>query len=356
VKTLLQSFLLMLSTASHGDLIETVEYLKAENRILRAKLPRRLTVTARERRTLLQYGRRLGTRLKEVISIVSARTFARWLKGDAAPVNGKRPAGPGRLRTADGVRALVLQLARENGWGYTRILGELKKLGVGQVSRSTVVNILKEHGLETGPRRGAGTWDNFLRRHAATLWACDFFTARVWTLGGVRDVFVLFFLHIGSRRVHVAGMSAHPDRDWTARQAHEVVALFAELPEAPKYLLRDRDGKFGEEFDAVFAAAGIAVKPVGPLAPNMNAHAERWVGSIRRECLDHFVVLGEGHLRHLVLEYAAYYNEARPHQGVGNVPLMGATPVEEADVLSLVEVRCAERLGGLLRHYFRPAA
>lgn len=355
VNSLLQSFLLLLATATDRELAHVVEYLKAENRILRAKLPRRITVTSRERRTLLQYGRRLGSRLKDVIGIVSPRTFARWLRGEADPPR-QPPAGPGRPRTEAEVRELVLKLARENAWGYTRILGELKKLGVAKVSRSTVVNILKEHGLEPGPRRGPGTWSEFLRRHAATLWACDFFTARVWTLSGMVDVFVLFFVHVGSRRVHVAGLTAHPDHAWVAEQARSVVLTFAELPEKPKYVLRDHDAKFGEEFDEVFAATGIEVKPVGPHAPNMNAHAERWVESIRRECLDHFIILGEAHLRHIVAEYVAHYNEERPHQGMGNVPLSGAPAEEGSAPLSLSEVCCKERLGGLLKHYYRPAA
>ncbi len=135
----------------------------------------------------------------------------------------------------------------------------------------------------------------------------------MWTLGGVRDVFVLFFIHIGSRRVHVAGQTAEPANAWVAVQARAVAALFADLPEPPKYLLRDRDGKFGEEFDAIFELAGVEVKVLPPQSPNFNGHAERWVESIRRECLDHFIILGEGHLRHLVSEYLAHYNEERPH-------------------------------------------
>jgi putative transposase len=172
------------ASASDKELARQVEYLKTENQILRAKLPRRLTVTPRERQRLLKVGRALGSAVKTLISIVSARTFARWLSAEAKPRPVARPAcKPGRPRTSAELRALVVRLARENSWGYTRIHGELKKLGVKRVSRSTVVNILKENGLDLGPKRGEGTWDNFIRRHAATLWACDFFSKEVWTMG-----------------------------------------------------------------------------------------------------------------------------------------------------------------------------
>src|SRR5262249_36490475 len=162
-------------------------------RILRAKLPRRLVISPPEKQRLLKFGRPLGKALGQLLSIVSLRTFRRWLSGEDRP----RPAAAtGRPRTPEDLRALVLRLARANTWGYTRILGELKKLGLAQVSRSTVVNTLREAGLEPAPRRGEGTWHDFVRRHSATLWACDFFSKRVWTPRGLVECFVLFFLHV----------------------------------------------------------------------------------------------------------------------------------------------------------------
>ena len=211
-----------------------VQYLKTENRILRCKLPARVTVTPQERQRLLKFGKPLGKAIHELISIVTPRTFARWLSGETSAHKGGKPAKPGRPRTAEEIRQLVLRLARETGWGYTRILGELKKLGVAKISRATVLNILREHGLEPGPKRGEGTWDEFLKRHAATLWACDFFSKKVWTVRGLVDVFVLFFLHVGTRRVHVAGISAQPDRAWVTQQARNVSMFFAEQPDPPR--------------------------------------------------------------------------------------------------------------------------
>jgi putative transposase len=359
MKGVFASFLLLLARATDRQLAAYVAYLRAENRILRRKLPKRLSMTPQERQTLLRLGKPLGAALKDLSSIVSPRTFARWASGEtqAAARTGTAPAAkPGRPRTPEAVRELVLRLARENAWGYTRILGELKKLGVGTVSRSTVVNILKANGIDPGPRRGQGSWDEFIRRHAQTLWACDFFSKKVWTRSGLVEVFVLFFIHVGSRRVHVAGMTAHPDGAWVAQQARNVAMHFAEQPERPTILLRDRDSKFVAAFDTLLRAEGVEVKAVGPRAPNLNAYAERWVGSIRRECLDHFVVFGEEHLRHLVNEYVDWYNDCRPHQGVGNRPLSVVAAPEPWEEVAEAEILCAERLGGLLKHYDRRAA
>jgi putative transposase len=284
-----------------------------------------------------------------LISIVSPRTFARWLSGESKQPN--RRSGPA---TPEQSRAIILRLARENGWGYTRIHGELKKLGV-KVSRSTVVNILRAAGLDPGPKRGEGTWNDFIQRHAQTLWACDFFSKKVWTTRGLVDYFVLFFIHIGSRRVHIAGITANPDHTWVAARAAEVGQFFETQPMRPEFLIRDLDSKYGAGFDAAFASAGMEVIRVGPRAPNLNAHAERWVSSIKSECLDHFVVFGEAHLRYLVEQYVAHYQTERPHQGKDNLPLTGETP-PPASTVSPKGIVCGERLGGLLNHYCRKVA
>ncbi len=247
----------------------------------------------------------------------------------------------------------MLRLARETGWGYLRIHGELQKLGVA-VSRSTVVNILRQAGVEPGPRRGEDTWDDFVRQHAKTLWACDFILKKVWSVRGLVDVFVLFFLHVGSRRVVVAGVTARPDRAWVTRQARNFLIQAGEQAAMPTVVIRDYDGKFVPEFDAVLASDGVRVKKVGPRAPNLNAYAERWVLTARRECLDHFVVFGEDHLRYLVSEFTTHCSRCRPHQGVGNRPPEGEPPPPLAGPLP--DIDCEERLGGLLRHYSRRAA
>jgi putative transposase len=352
VKAVLNSLLMLIASATDRALARHVQYLKAENEILRSKLPKVVQVTPKERNRLVRLGRRIGSAINQLISIVSPRTFLRWLNAEGRqPKKRASSRRPGRPRTPEDIRELVLRIARETGWGYSRILGELRKLGVRKICRSTVVNILKEAGLDPGPQRGEDSWDNFIKRHASTLWACDFFTKPVWTLSGWVEFYILFFINIGTRRVHVAGMTTQPDRVWVAQQARNIAMYFGGLPERPTMVIRDGDKKYGERFDAVFEAEGVEVKRVGPFAPNMNAYAERWVQSVQQECLNHFLVFGEAHLRHILAEYMAHYNEERPHQGVGNRPLKGPDPPEGP--MDSGEVACEERLGGLLRHYRR---
>jgi putative transposase len=204
----LHPLLLLLVRATESELVRMIEYLKAENRILRSKLPKRIKVTQAERAGLVKLGMRLGTTINELITIVHPRTFARWICG--AKAKGK-PRRPGRPRKPEEIRELIVQMATNTGWGYKRILGELKKLRIRSISRSTVARILQEHGFDPGPKRGAGTWHDFVQRHVKTLWATDFFTKKVWTPRGLVEFYVLFFIHIDTRRVHVAGLTANPD-------------------------------------------------------------------------------------------------------------------------------------------------
>jgi putative transposase len=358
---LLQPLFAIFATASDSKLRQMVEYLKAENEILRSKLPDRITLTAREKTRLIKFGSAVGSAIKNLVTIVSYRTFCRWTAAIAGPpLKNKRstPARkPGRPRTPEDIRELVVQLARESGFGYTRILGELRKLGIRTISRSTVVNILKEEGIDPGPKRGEGSWDEFVKRHAATLWACDFVSVRTLTTAGFVDLYLLFFIHIGSRRVIVSNPTANPDAAWVAQQARNASMQMAEWGLSASRLIRDGDRKFQEGFDAVFEGQGTEVQQVGPRAPNMNAYAERWVQTLRKEYLDHILILGEAHLAHLVREFVEHYHQERPHQAKGNVPLCEANE-DEPRILKFPsgEVKCRERLGGLLRHYYREAA
>jgi putative transposase len=355
VKTLFPSFFLMLANATDRELARQIQFLKVENRILRDKLPQRINVTLQERQRLLKYGNPLGKAIRDLLTIVSPRTFTRWLSGETKLCKDSKPVRPGRPKTPADICALVLRLARVNAWGYTRILGELKKLGIDKISRSTIIKILKKHGLEPGPRCGEGTWDDFLQRHATTIWACNFFSKKVWTMTGLVEVFILFFIHLGSRRVHLAGITANPDRGWMVQQVRNMALIFDQEPMKPKYLLRNRDSKFVREFDAILTSEGISVTPLGVRAPNQNAVAERFVQSVKHECLNHFVVFGEAHLRHILSEYSLYYHQHRPHQGLGNRPLGDTELTVTEEDRPVGEVVCEERLGGLLRHYRRAA-
>jgi len=347
---------LLLARLSDRQLANVVQYLKTENEILRARLPERLVVTPKERQRLMKFGRPLGSKIKEFISIVSPSTFLRWLREERVGKHARKPKrAPGRPRTDNDLRDLVLRLARENGWGYTRILGELMKLGLGNICRSTVVNILKEAGLDPGPLRGEGTWDDFIHRHMATLWACDFFSVRSWTIGGMVDLYVVFFIHVDSRRVIVSGVSANPDDIWMKQQARNMAIQWGDETVAPRYLIHDRDTKFTAGFKAILRSEGVEMVPTCAKAPNMNPYAERFVQTVKTECLDHFVFFGDKHLQHVLDEWIPHYNRQRPHQSKGNVPL----PVADLPELPILpfpaKIECDQKLGGLIKHYRRAA-
>jgi putative transposase len=349
-----------LAGSGRDDLRRQIQYLKAENEVLRARITGPIRVTPAERSRLVRLGRPLGTAIRSLVSIVKPATFLKWVR-DA----GKRPKRrtatrkPGRPRTPEQIRRIVLRIARETGFGYVRILGELKKLGIGGVSRSTVVNILKQAGLPTGPARGERTWDQFLKAHAKTLWACDFLTMRVLTRRGLRFAFALVFIHPTTRRAHVSTSTINPDGAWFT----EVVRRFAgSLPKGmarPGLLLRDRDGKFAAgdgAFGRALAKAGISTVRLPHRSPNLNAHVERLIQSIQVECLDHFVILGTRHLDHLLAEYIEYHNRERPHMSLDFATPMGRPPPARAGPVEPREIRCHERLGGVIKHYFRKAA
>ena len=351
---LFHPLLVLIATATDRQLARHVQYLKEENRILRARLPKRIVVTARERQRLLRFGRPVGSAIRELITIVTAATFARWLR--AAKGGQVGPKRSGRPRTAEEIRQLILKLGGETGWGINRIEGELKKLGIFSVSRTTIFNILTENGIDPAPKRGPGTWDEFLKRHASTLYACDFFSKKVWTMRGLVDMYLLVFIHIGSRRIWVSKATAHPDAGWVAQQARNMCMVIQEQDVPPKYLIRDRDTKFTQQFDQIFRADNVKLVKLPSKSPNLNAHCERVVKSIKHEALDHFVVFGERHLNHIVSEFVRFYHDCRPHQALRNMPPAANGPPPEIDSVQLDEIVCHERLGGVLKHYERRAA
>jgi len=342
----------MLACATKQELARQVAYLKTENQILRSKIPARVLVTDAERRQLVKAARGLGKAfLQEIVAIVQPATLLRWLNGDAKPTSKKKPPTrkPGRPKTPEDVRQLVVKIATENNWGYTRVLGELRKLGY-RLSRQTVVNILVEHGIDPNPERGKGTWDEFIKIHASTMWACDFMSKRMWTLRGPIDLYLLVFIQIGSRKVWVSSATAHPDSRWVAQQARN---FCMDLPDGDRQraiVLHDGDTKFTEQFREILKAEGLRPHKLVHRSPNLNAYCERFVQTIKQECLDHFVIVGEGQMNYIVREFLLHYHHERPHQGLGNVPLSGSPPVGDG------EVECRERLGGLLKHYERVAA
>ena len=273
----------LLASVTRQDLARQVAYLKEENRILRARLPERLVATPQEKRRLLRFGKKLGQQLMELISIVSYQSFLRWVREAEAAHTAKKATPkrkPGRPRTPNEIRELVLRLAKENSWGYTRILGELRKLGIKSISRQTVKVILKENDIDPGPKRGKGTWDEFLKIHADTLWQCDFVSKPMWTARGLVDLYLLVFIHLGTRRCWISPCTLSPDSAWVSQQARNFVMEAEDLNMAPQIVMRDNDTKFTAQFDAAIESSGAKIKRNTPVSPNLRAHVERFIQSL----------------------------------------------------------------------------
>jgi len=253
----------------------------------------------------------------------------------------------GRPRTNVYVERRVLQLARANDWGNGKITRELRKLGV-EVSDQTIANILKRHGISPLPqRRPSLSWRHLMTHYKQQLLACDFFTVETLFL---QTLYVFFFIEIGTRRVHFAGSTAHPTTAWVTQQARQLVWTVEECKPPLRFLIHDRDSKFTSSFDAVFVSEYFKIIRTPFRAPNANAYAERWVRSVREECLDKLLILNEAHLRHVMRDDVDYYNTARPHQGIGQ-----QTPVPQPARKQAGAIHCRNVLG-IINDYYRNAA
>jgi putative transposase len=283
---------------------------------------------------------------------VTPATLLRWHRELVARRWTYPGRSPGRPATAGAVQELVRRLARENpSWGYRRIQGELVGLGV-KVAASTVWRILKEAGIERAPRRLEATWAEFLRQQAANILECDFLTLDTVFF---KRLYVLFFIELGTRRVHLAGITANPDGPWVTQQARNLLMQLEEQDVKPRFLIRDRDSKFTRDFDEVFRSEGIRVIKAPVRAPRARAHAERWVGTLRRECLDRLLIFGRRQLESVLAGYTLHYNEHRPHRALDQQsPLAKGQPADErttGEVIRLDRVRRRDPLGGLIHEY-----
>jgi transposase InsO family protein len=257
--------------------------------------------------------------------------------------------------TAEEIEGLVLQLARENrNWGYRRIAGALSNLGH-DVSHQTVANLLKRHDIAPAPERGRTmSWREFIRSHLEVLASVDFFTAEVWTAGGLMTYYVLTFMRLASRKVCIAGITTSPDRRWMEQMARNVTLAEVGFLCGCRYLLHDRDAKFCAAFDGILEAVGIKAVTLPPRSPNLNAHLERWNRSVKEECLSKMILLGEASLRQVLSNYVSHFHTERNHQGKGNVILFPAPADRIGEPTG--EIHTRERLGGLLKFYYREAA
>jgi putative transposase len=340
-----------------GELLLRNEYLVTENRMLRNQIKGRIRLSDGERKTLAEIGQKLGKQvLAEVANIVKPDTILAWhrkLVAQKFDGSSQRKA-PGRPTIDQELEALVVRIARENrSWGYDRIVGALANLGY-TISDQTVGNILKRHGLPPAPeRQTTTTWKAFIRTHMDVLVATDFFTAEVWTLGGLVPYYVLFFIHLGSRKIHIAGVTPHPNEAWMVQVARNVTMEDWGFLSPGQYLIHDRDTKFCPAFQQIIDDAGVKRVPLPPRSPNLNAYAERWVRSVKEECLSRVILFGEASLRHVLTQYVAHFHHERNHQGKGNVLLF---PTVSPDAERAGPIQCRERLGGLLKYYTCEAA
>jgi putative transposase len=304
----------------------------------------------RRDRVLLAAASRAMSRSSWSSFIVRPETLLRWHRELVRRKWSYRRTGrPGRPSVDADVRDLVVRLGRENPrWGYQRIRGELLKLGI-RISATTVRTILLRHGMNPAPRRAGPTWTEFLRSQAAWILATDFFT--VETIG-LKTLYVLFFIELSTRRVHLAGVTAHPDSAWVTQQARNLA--IGERLSGVRFLLRDRDAKFCGPFGAVLRAEGVRVIRTPIRAPRANAFAERFVRTVRQECLDHVLIYGRRHLERVLQAYVAHYVEERPHRGLNlAVPAGNRTPQVRGTTRAPVERR--DVLGGLIHEYRRAA-
>jgi putative transposase len=328
---------------------DAVAYLVEENRILRAHLCGRIRLTDEERRRLAGHGHRLGRRrLGQVATIVTPDTILRWHRQLIARkwTYATRPRRRGVLAE---IRRLVIRMAEENPtWGYTRIQGALKNVGH-CVGRSTIARILKAHGLPPVPKRPT-SWQTFLRAHWGAIAEADFFTTEVWTWRGLVTYYTLFVIDLASRRVQIVGSTPHPSDRFMCQVGRTLTAADVGLLRDHRVLICDRDRKWSREVRRLLNEAGLQVVQTPLVAPNANAYAERFVRSIKEECLDRMIPLGERHFRRALTEFVYHYHHERNHQGLGN------------DLIHRVDRRRTEgrirrrpRLGGLLNFYERAA-
>ena len=332
-----------------------IDYLIEENRVLKEQVEgQRLRFTDEQRMRLAVKAKGLGRRLlDELETLVTPDTLLAWHRKLIAQKWTYAKKGPGRPRVAQEITDLILRMARDNtSWGYDRIQGALANLGH-VIAPNTVKNILKRHGIEPAPDRQKRTsWKAFLKAHWDVMAATDFFTVEVWTPRGLLTYYVLFVMQLKTRSVRIAGVTTSPNSAYMKQVARNLTDVSDGFLVNSRYLIMDRDTKYTEDFRDSLDREGVKAVRCPVRAPNCNAFAERFVRSIKEECLDRMILFGEASLRRALTEYVAHYHAERNHQGVDNRLL------EPPDTCSLANeaINRRERLGGMLNYYYREAA
>ena len=346
----LQVLLMTFSGLVNRHQADVIAYLVEENRVLKEQMKgRKLRLTDDQRRRLAAKAKLLGRQvLNQLATIVTPDALLRWHRRLIAfkwTFEAKRVGRPGLMKA---IKALIVRMALENpSWGYCRIKGELKGLGH-SVARSTIAKVLKENGIKPAPDRPS-SWRSFLLAHWGQIAGMDFFTTEVWTPHGLVTHYVLFVIDLKTRRVQIAGITPSPDEAFMAQVARNLTDYVDGFLRDHRFLILDRDSKFTKQFKDTLKSAGVNVILSPFQAPNCNAFAERFVLSIKSECLNRMIFFGEGSLRRACSSFLEHYHSERAHQGLGN------ERIERVEHGGAGDVECSERLGGLLKHYRRAA-
>ena len=335
---------------------DIIEYLQEESRVLREQLGGKPpSFTDDQRRRLATKAKAFGRKdLFEIGTLDTPDTLLRWYRTlIAKKYDGSAVRKPGRPKTAAEIEQLIVHFARHNPtWGYTRIRGALYNLGH-DIGRNTIKRILLDHGIDPAPLRNKGlSWSTFLKAHWGAIAATDFFSVEVLTRKGLVRYFVLFIIDLQSRRVKIAGIVQQPDGQWMQQIARNLTDVDDGFLNGCRYLIHDRDPLFTKAFRALLKSADVETIRLPPRSPNLNAYAERFVRSIKSECLGRIIPLGERHLRKSVMEYTKHYHFERNHQGLDNRLIEGLLDVPDLNR----PIECNERLGGILKYYYRKAA
>jgi len=350
-------FLLLIAALLDPDRRKLIELYESQIDALRTQIPERLRFTQPQKARMAQAAIALGRKaLKELSTIVTPDTFFRWYRESVREKwDYSKKRGPGRPNTKTEIENLIVEFANKNKtWGYSRLRETLKQNGF-VVARNTVKNILKKHGITPTPQRikNSPSWAEFTQTHWEALVGTDFFTWEVLTPFGLITYYVLFFIRYKTREVHIAGITIHPDGDWMRQVAKNLTMSEWGWLKKGQIVLHDRGSQYCASFRRVLNNEGIKTLMLPYRSPNLNAYAERWVRSVKEECLSRMIILGEPMLRRVLKEYLNHYHSERNHQGLIAIPFPAS---EIARGSPTGKILCRQRLGGLLNFYYREPA
>jgi putative transposase len=329
--------------------------LQAQIRVLRSRIDvSRIVPTPQEKAELLRIGTLLGHDVAEVMHVVQPETYRKWVRQSRCGIVFKRS---GRPRIPMATTNLVLRMAEENlRWGYRRIVGELKKLGI-RTGTTTVKQILRDSGIHPAPdkafKKPAVPWTTFAHAHMDSMVGCDFFTKRIYSLRGVLTAYVLVFIHLGSRKVYCSPATLNPTGDWVMQQTRNANMWLDDMGVKPRFVIHDRDRKYPGEFKAFWRSEGVRSIPIPLKAPRANSFTESFLETLKREALNYFMCFGLDQLDYITKTWCRYYNTCRPHRGIG---MNNEVLDKEFGPQLEGPVRCRRELGGIITTYYREAA